>query len=1024
MEQRKEETYNIDHQEDIRRDTDIEEESQIHSRGLLQRQQPPYKKYINNNDKNSQKDRKEREPSSNKNNQNSNNRNERKSSIKKRLQKKVQQQVKQKVKQKLKKQTKKVVKKAAKEAIKKILKKVLKKLLLIIVKFLATISLPAWGIIALCILIIVVFSMVSSMMFSSAPADKIEGLSEQDRDTKAFVKQLSDSSFGSADQWMYRLPEELLSSIIQLDSYKDGKELKDFDPNNISIGGSIMTGGGSGASAEDTGSYATALAGQWMTFEATGYYGANDTMQGGFCPAVTCEAIGFNFSEAIRYKGYRIVAIDPRVIPLWSIVEINVPSTGLHIQGIALDTGGAIKGNRIDILHENKSAAFSFGRRYDAQIRVLRRGKGDNMYPQKGDKSPLIVNEPEETKVNNETSKPNDADTKKADQIIEEAKKYLGIPYVWGGSSPKGFDCSGLTSYVYKKFGIGLNRTAAEQSNQGRKITNPSELRKGDLLFFQNTGNRKGITHVAIYIGNGKMIEAPDVGQNVKISEFKAGKSFAWGTRVLGNADLSSNEGTDVSGGGANGNSKGTQNIDKALLQYFTDKLKPDFTYDTFTEVIKTKTKTCSKTKENSKECEKWESKVSESTREVKLITKVRSWNGNGEVKYKKVASGWKKTSDNTEVEEMNYLQDKQDFKYDFSKLDEILSNAGYQYKDKKMFELYYEYASGLPLHYIDWLDGKDISGLMDNDFIGEVIPGAGIPKEFMPIYLAAEKKYGTPWYILAAVHYHESSFSQNTGPSNVGARGPMQFMPATWIGWKYPGRNSVGNIPGISDKDLADPKLIKKYGGYGIDANGDGKADIMDNHDAIHTAAKYLSELEIKSKPQKALSKYGNSDDYAKKVYETAMKFKSEATYKQNQNQVPVPTSGDWMVPTQGKLSSGFGARSFDNHKGIDIAKPGQVPIVAAADGVVFRSYLSTTYGNCVMIRHNINGVQYETVYAHMRNRNVSEGTQVKKGQLLGYQGETGQAYGQHLHFEMHSPSWNINKSHVLNPLNFIKVQ
>ena len=124
----------------------------------------------------------------------------------------------------------------------------------------------------------------------------------------------------------------------------------------------------------------------------------------------------------------------------------------------------------------------------------------------------------------------------------------------------------------------------------------------------------------------------------------------------------------------------------------------------------------------------------------------------------------------------------------------------------------------------------------------------------------------------------------------------------------------------------------------------------------------------------------YTNSKDGGKNIYETAMKFKSEATYKHDQNQLPTATSGDWMVPTQGRLTSGYGDRSFDNHHGIDIAQKGTVPVVAAADGVVFRSYLSTSYGNCVMIRHNINGQQYETVYAHMRNRAVTEGTQVKR--------------------------------------------
>ncbi|MBF8118237.1 NlpC/P60 family protein [Bacillus cereus] len=942
---------------------------------------------------------------------------------------------------------KKAARKAAVQAAKKALAAAMKKLVMVLVKIIGAVGWPILLILLLVVLCVVIFSMISSMLFSSAPEDKLDGMSAQDKDTRAYIKQLSQQSFSGPEQWAYRLPEELLSAVVQLDSWRNGKDLKDFDPNRIDLGGGlggIGTGGGGplpgggGGTAADTGNYPITNAGPWMTFEATGYYGEDSAMQGGFCPAVGCDKIGFNFSQAIRYNGYRIVAVDPRVVPLWSIVEINDPGTGLHIQGVALDTGGAIKGNRIDILHENRTQAYAFGRRKNTQVRVLRVGKGDNTYPQRGEGPvatpqptttipttvPTPTTQPTTTPTTTPTpNQPTEAETKKADQVIEEAKKYLGVPYVWGGTSPKGFDCSGLTQYVYRAIGIPLDRTAAMQSKQGKKITNVNDMRKGDLIFFANTGNRTGITHVAIYIGNGKMIEAPDVGQTVKISDFKTGK-FAWATRVLGDGDLSSNEGTDVSTGGGGGISTGPVTIDKALLKYFYDKLKPDFTYEDKTETVETKTKTCAKKKEGSEDCAEWTNSINTTTRTTKVITKVRAWNGNAKVHYKEVKSGWKRTGDNTEVQETNYLQDKQEFKYDYSKLDEILSQAGYKYGDKKMFELFYEYASGLPLHYIDWVDGKDISQLLDGDFIGDIIPGSSIPPQFMPIYLGAEKKFGTPWYILAAVHYHKSSFSKNITVSAAGERGPMQIKPVTWMGWKHPSRNSAGELEGISDKDLMDLELIKKYGGKGVDGNGDKKADINDNHDSIYSASKILADFNVKSDAEKALWLYTNSKDGGKQIYDTAMKFKNEATYKHDQNQLPEATSGDWMTPTQGRLTSGYGERSFDNHHGIDIAQKGTVPIVAAADGVVFRSYLSQTYGNCVMIRHNINGQQYETVYAHMRNRAVTEGTTVKKGQFLGYQGETGQAYGQHLHFEMHKPSWNINKSYAINPIQYIKIQ
>lgn len=138
-------------------------------------------------------------------------------------------------------------------------------------------------------------------------------------------------------------------------------------------------------------------------------------------------------------------------------------------------------------------------------------------------------------------------------------------------------------------------------------------------------------------------------------------------------------------------------------------------------------------------------------------------------------------------------------------------------------------------------------------------------------------------------------------------------------------------------------------------------------------------------------------------------------------QEDLPTVTDGLFMKPTKGTLTSGFGKRWGTLHSGVDIAQGGLVPVVAAADGVVSKSYLSTSYGNCVFILHNLEGRTYETIYAHMRNRAVGEGDRVKKGQFIGYMGNTGQSYGQHLHFEIHVGRWNMSKSNAVNPLMFI---
>lgn len=91
-------------------------------------------------------------------------------------------------------------------------------------------------------------------------------------------------------------------------------------------------------------------------------------------------------------------------------------------------------------------------------------------------------------------------------QIVNNAKKLLGTPYVWGGTTPKGFDCSGFVQYVMNLSGIQLPRTTTDQYTVGTYVSK-RDLQPGDLVFLQNT-YRAGISHVGIYIGDGKMIHA------------------------------------------------------------------------------------------------------------------------------------------------------------------------------------------------------------------------------------------------------------------------------------------------------------------------------------------------------------------------------------------------------------------------------------------------------------------------------------------------------------------------------------
>lgn len=100
--------------------------------------------------------------------------------------------------------------------------------------------------------------------------------------------------------------------------------------------------------------------------------------------------------------------------------------------------------------------------------------------------------------------------TSASSSIVSTAKNYLGVPYVWGGTSPYGFDCSGFVQYVYKQHGYTLNRTANAQTANGISVSRDS-LRPGDLVFFEKTYNTYGASHVGIYIGDGQFIHASSV---------------------------------------------------------------------------------------------------------------------------------------------------------------------------------------------------------------------------------------------------------------------------------------------------------------------------------------------------------------------------------------------------------------------------------------------------------------------------------------------------------------------------------
>ena len=123
----------------------------------------------------------------------------------------------------------------------------------------------------------------------------------------------------------------------------------------------------------------------------------------------------------------------------------------------------------------------------------------------------------------------------KGQEIVDYAKKFLGIPYVYGGDGPNSFDCTGLTCYVYKHYGVSLPRTAQAQgyNDDGVKITAPKKLMPGDLVFFNSLRDSDLSDHAGIYIGDGKFIHAPSTGSVVKITTLSSRRDFSWGRRVF-----------------------------------------------------------------------------------------------------------------------------------------------------------------------------------------------------------------------------------------------------------------------------------------------------------------------------------------------------------------------------------------------------------------------------------------------------------------------------------------------------------
>ncbi|MGH7277798.1 MAG: C40 family peptidase [Candidatus Rokuibacteriota bacterium] len=103
------------------------------------------------------------------------------------------------------------------------------------------------------------------------------------------------------------------------------------------------------------------------------------------------------------------------------------------------------------------------------------------------------------------------AGTRPRTAVVRVALRHVGVPYMWGGSSPAGFDCSGLVQYAYRQLGVALPRTVAEQYRVGTPVA-PAHMQPGDIVFFDK------LRHNGIYLGDGEFVHSSKTGDVVRIS--------------------------------------------------------------------------------------------------------------------------------------------------------------------------------------------------------------------------------------------------------------------------------------------------------------------------------------------------------------------------------------------------------------------------------------------------------------------------------------------------------------------------
>ena len=199
----------------------------------------------------------------------------------------------------------------------------------------------------------------------------------------------------------------------------------------------------------------------------------------------------------------------------------------------------------------------------------------------------------------------------------------------------------------------------------------------------------------------------------------------------------------------------------------------------------------------------------------------------------------------------------------------------------------------------------------------------------------------------------------------------------------------------------------VTYYNYFAIQLNGEDKYFVSTYSEAEDVVNKLkeknsnnIDNIKIMEKYNTELASFTNTDECVSALYEEKKSVKPAYTGTNNSSTYIASLGISFVEPVQGMLTSGFGVRRRDNHKGLDIANSMGTPIRAAAAGTVtYAQYNSGGYGNLVIISHG-NGVQ--TLYGHCSELCVSQGQYVSQGQLIAKVGSTGISTGNHLHLEI----------------------